>query len=108
MTNEIKTSSVEIANNIIKQIKSLDFWFLASIGYNSPAVVENGVVFKVRGSKVGYAYVKITLNAMDTYTVEVFKVRRVKWEIKHTELAKVEGLYWESLVDVLKSSVEGR
>lgn len=107
MSNTSATN-VEIANEIIRQIKAIQYFFLASIGFNSPAAVENGVTFKVNGRKVGYAYVEIKLNAMDTYDVRVFKVRRVKFDIKVTELGKSQDVYSDNLVSVLSSLVDGK
>ena len=98
----------DVANTIIKQIKATDFWFLARIGYNSPSYTKNSLTFKVRGAKVGYANVKITLNSMDTYDVEVFKVRRSKLDIKITTVYESsEGVYFDGLVQVLKYAVDG-
>jgi hypothetical protein len=104
MQNELvyKNPDEQVAKTIISQIKSIDFWFLASIGYNSPSFYKNSLSFKVNGSKVGHAWVKITLNSMDTYDIEVFKIRK----FKAIDLGKSEGVYSDMLVDVLKNLVE--
>lgn len=101
-------TSKNIAQTIIDQIKATDFWFLARVGYNSPSFLNNTLHFKVNGSKVGYAYVSITLNSMDTYDIQVFKIRRAKFDIKKTILGTSEGIYSDGLVQALNYLVEGK
>lgn len=102
------TANIEIANEILKQIRAMDFWFLAAIGYNSPIAIENGVRFKVNGAKVGYAYVEIKLNGLDLYDVRVFRVRRVKFDIKVTELGNAKDIYFDNLIEILSRLVDGK
>lgn len=103
MNTELYTDGSKVARTIISQIKEADYWFLARIGYNSPSFGKNSVSFKVNGSKVGHAWVKITLNSLDTYDIEVFKIRKFKL----VELGSANGIYCDMLVNSLKDLVEG-
>ncbi len=102
-----KTSD-EVARTILAQINASGYWTRARWGYNSPSYTENSLSFKVNGAKVGHAWVKITLTPMDVYTVEVFKVRRIKSApyVKRTELAMIENVYFDMLVSVVTSAID--
>jgi hypothetical protein len=101
-------SSMEVADTILAQIRAKDYWALGAWGAHTFMGDENSVTFQVRGAKSGHAYVKITLEPDDTYTVDVFKVRRVKTEIRRTEIGLVEDVYWDMLVPVIDGIMEGR
>lgn len=100
-------SNPEVANTILAQINHFDRWARARWGYNNPSYNSDSLTFKVNGTKVGYAYVKITLDPSDTYTVEVFKFRKVKFDYKRTDFAKIEGVYDDMLVQVIANAIDG-
>lgn len=108
MQNEILPSNKEVAQTILSQIKALDYWFLARIGFNSASYSNNSLNFKVNGSKVGRADVKITLNSMDTYDITVSKTRKSGFTYVTKELGKSEDIYCDGLVDSLNYLVEGK
>ncbi len=101
-------SNPEIANTILAQIKTLSPMALISWGYQAGSYSDNSITFKVKGRKSGFAWVNITLSGDDTYKVKVFKVRRVKWEIRETVVLEQSGIYFDSLVSVLDGAIEGR
>lgn len=72
-------TNVEIATEIINQIPRNARWELGAKGFMA---IDNGVVF--RTTNLGGVRVEITLNAMDTYDIEAYKVRGLD-KIKVTE-----------------------
>lgn len=97
-----------VAKEILNQIKSLSPWALMSWGYSQDTYSNNSISFKVNGKKVGHAYVKISLNFMDTYDIEVFKFRKSGFDMVKKELGKSEGIYCDQLVEVLDRHIEGK
>jgi hypothetical protein len=87
---------MEIAKTISSQI------FIGTkmeLGYHKALAGSNFLSFNTK-IKTGYSYkFKVTLNEMDTYTVELFKSRKFE-----TKLARnSEGVYAENLNEVLIS-----
>lgn len=101
-------SNPTVANTILAQIRSLSPWALGSWGYRPVSYSDNSITFKVNGRKCGHSWVKITLGSNDLYTVKIFKVRRVKFDIRETVVYEQDGIYWDSLVTVLDAEIEGR
>ncbi|MEB6550172.1 hypothetical protein MXL46_13840 [Heyndrickxia sporothermodurans] len=95
--------NTEIAKTILNQIRILDKFALMAWGTSEFVALQNGVQFKIRTPlyKRG-GRVKITLNSMDTYDIEVFKI--VKSEI--ITLKKSNDIYCDQLVEVLDSLIE--
>ena len=80
-----------IAVEILRQLGN--HTFLAMTGAKNLISHENGLSFRLSGSmtKDRINYVKITLNAMDTYDIEFGKV-----------ISRIEGIY----NDMLKKTIE--
>lgn len=76
-------SNVEIATEIMNQIPRSARW---ELGAKNFMAIDNGVVF--RTTNLGGARVEITLNAMDTYDVEAYKVRGLD-KVKVSEWSNV-------------------
>lgn len=91
-----------VAKTIFTQINSIDPQARARWGYNSPSCDSSSLTFKVKGSKVGYAYLKISLDPSDTYTIETFKVRKNQKK----PLQKIDGIYANDLVDTIDGMVD--
>lgn len=104
----IQKTDLTVAKTILAQINATDYWARARWGYNSPVASNDSLTFKVNGAKVGHAYVKVTLTPLDVYKVTVFKIRRCKFEIKNTVLGEMDGIYFDSLVRVITSLIDGR
>jgi len=82
---------MEIAQNILRQLGGNQF--LAMTGAYNLLDIGSGLSFKLKQRSVNY--VKITLNAMDTYDVLFAKINTKSWEVK--EVAQFEGLYADQL-----------
>lgn len=91
-------SNVEIANEILKQIggqRSLNLM----LGLKSINAVENGLSFSFKcKSKINY--VKITLNGLDLYDVEMGKIRAGIYKV----IRKEEDIYCDMLVDLIEET----
>ena len=112
--------SIETANTIKKQINGTDRWAFGAWGttdmYGIPASDENlgALVFKVSNNPKtkGRANVEITLEYNDLYTVRVYKLKNYTKAMKakvlageevnlEKEVERVEGVYFDQLVDVI-------
>lgn len=92
----------EIAKTIVGQLRALDKWAMASWGANQLLALEDGLQFKVRGSKIkAGGHVQIRLNAMDTYDVKLLRVRGTSVK----EVSRVDGVYVDQLVEVLDDMI---
>jgi len=56
----------------------------------------NGLSFRIRGSK-RVNYIKITLNGMDLYNIEMGKI----WGAKYTVVYEIEDVYNDMLHDII-------
>ena len=79
---------------IADQIGNKTFFML---GAKNLLAIEQGLSFRIRGSKA-VNYVKIVLNAMDTYDIEYGKVWGSNYKVKATE----EGIYCDMLHDSIE------
>ncbi|MED4285065.1 hypothetical protein P4679_24405 [Priestia megaterium] len=109
MNNTLENNDLEIAKEIRKQIMQLNFWALASWGATSVSehyrVVENGLAFKISTPRYQRGtWVKVVLNAMDTYNIEV--VRTIGTERKI--LSNLDDIYAEQLVEAVDSLIENK
>jgi hypothetical protein len=101
-------SNPGVAKTILNQIRTLDPSALMAYGYRACFYEDNSITFKVNGSKCKRAYVKISLNFMDTYDIEVFSFRKSGFDMVKKELGKSEGIYCDQLVEVLDRHIEGK
>lgn len=102
------THHVEIANEIRKQLEVLGGMAIWAWGANNWGAIDGkdknhgGLVFKVNGLK-HKGYIQIDLDFNDTYSVELFKIR--KHERK--TVAQFSEIYFDQLVPLLDPLVEG-
>ena len=84
-----------IATTILKQLGGNKFAVM--VGAKNIYTLERGVVFKFMRNKSGYNYLRIKLNAMDTYDLEFLKFREFK-EIKK----EFKNIYCDQLEEIFK------
>jgi hypothetical protein len=101
-------ADLTVAKTILAQIRALDPMALGAWGFRDAMGDANSVTFRVNGARSGHAYVKVTLEPDDTYTVDVFRIRRVKLDIRRIEIGLKEGVYDDMLVSIIDNLVEGR
>ena len=89
-------TNVEIANTIISQFGKT---FPMMVGIKSPVAIENGVQFGIAKATKGINKVVITLNGMDTYDVNFWKITNKVTK----EITSVEGVYNDQLNSVFES-----
>ena len=95
-------SNLETATIIRDQINAGDRRFFLCVAANKFLGGENMLQFNIgRNPKISNAKVRITLDPSDTYTVEIFKIR--KFEVK--TIVKIEDVYCDMLADVLNSEI---
>ena len=89
--------NVEIANEIIRQMGGNKL--VAMTGAKNFVAIDNGVTFKIGKNSKSVNFVKITLNAMDTYDVEYSRVakKRGSYEYVNTVKASEDGIYNDQL-----------
>jgi len=88
----------QIAQTIVKQLKTADAWAMASWGANELIALEDGLQFKVKGSNIkSGGRVQIRLNAADTYDIRLIRVRGSSVK----EVGSADGVYADQLVDIL-------
>ena len=92
-------SNQEIATTILNQLGGFGR-LNAMLGIKDLFAVENGVRFKikVRGAKANY--IKITLNSLDLYDVELGKL----WGSKYKVIKKAESIYADMLKDLIEDT----
>jgi hypothetical protein len=86
---------MSIAKTIQEQIGHKAFYMMGAKN-----LLDHGdaLSFRIRGSKA-VNYIKITLNAMDTYDLEFGKVWGMNYKVKST----FEGAYVDMLHDLIES-----
>jgi hypothetical protein len=85
-----------IAKNILEQLGGNKF--VVMTGAKNFVVIPNGLSFRIPRAGKGIQYVKIKLNAMDTYDVEFGKL--VKYEYKL--ISKYNGIYFDGLRELFE------
>lgn len=84
---------IQIAKTILMQLGGSNRLQMFTGAYNFVAV-PNGVSFRIKNRSVNY--VKIVLNAMDTYDIEFGLIRGVNYKI----VKELSGIYNDQLVEV--------
>jgi biotin operon repressor len=84
----------EVGQEILRQLGGGKF--IAMTGSKNFVGGENSLAFRVGRNDKGVNYVRITLDPLDTYTVEFLSLRGTKSTVK----SKVENVYVDSLRDV--------
>jgi len=96
------TKSYREGQTVIQQVNAMDFLAFARWGARDFVLIDDGVQFKVKGSKHrGKAIIKV--NPMDTYDIEIGRMdmRNLEWKSKRV----VEGIYVDNLISVLDSLI---
>ena len=118
-------NSSETASTIIHQIKSIDSVALMCWGSSDFTIVNGGeshlggLRFVVRNCRTfkGTAFVKVTLDFNDTYTVKLYKHKRLTKKLRtkfiddpdfkpadfENVIGEVSGVYNDMLVDIIDS-----
>lgn len=93
------TINKTVANEILGQLGGNKF--IAMTGAKNFYATNNGMGFKLPGTmtKNHINYIKITLNCMDTYDIEFFKIRAGVIKIIET----FEGAYNDMLQDLISN-----
>lgn len=87
----------QTATTILQQLGGINK-LNAMLGLKDVMVNGNGVSFKIKFAGAAANYVKIQLNGLDLYNVEIGKIRGMKYDIKNES----ENVY----VDQLKGLIE--
>lgn len=96
------TSTMNVAQNILSQIKALDPMALPAWGAKDLINMGDGLKFKTTGMTPYKGYVYVKYNAgKDLYDVQFFKLRKL--EVKMDKV--VEDVYAEDLVRVIDGFV---
>lgn len=88
-------TDMTIANEIARQIGNKALYML---GAQNLVAGNNYLAFRIRGSKK-INYIRITLNAMDTYDMELGKI----WGANHKVVATHNGIYNDMLHSIIES-----
>lgn len=101
--NELDSrKSKKEAETILGQLRELDKWALGSWAAREFVAIDNGLQFRVRGTKIKVGgRVQITLNKRDLYDIKLLMVRGVNVTTK----AEVADVFVDSLVDALDSII---
>lgn len=97
--NMTKTAAT-VAGVILSQIRATNRWALASWGCTGfgkcvPVAMDSGVMLGIGGGRK----VVITLEADDTYTIEIGRMVKLDWKVAR----RVEGVFADALVEVIDS-----
>ena len=89
----------QIANEILRQLGGNKF--IAMTGARNFYATENGIGFKVSATMTRNRinFVKVTLNALDTYDVEFVAIRGTKIKT----VAVLDGIYNDQLAEVFEA-----
>jgi len=89
-------NNTQIAETILQQLGGYNKLNMM-IGLKDVFTIENGLSFKIkmRGSKVNY--VKITLNSLDLYDIELGKLRAGKYKV----IKESNGVYSDMLKPII-------
>lgn len=91
-----------IAKEIVSQLRFLSKWAMASWGANQLVALEDGLQFKVKGSKIKVGgRVQIRLTSRDLYDIKLLRVRGA--DVK--EVATANDVYNDSLVEILDNMI---
>ncbi len=91
MNNEI-----QIAKEILSQLGGNKF--IAMTGSKNFAAIENGLTMKLAKNHSGGNYLRIKLDAMDTYTMEFIKVVKSSLNV----VKEYEGVYCDMLATIFE------
>ena len=95
-------TEAKIGETILKQIKALDKWALASWGAKNFMTFDKGIQFDVRGSKFKGRVLIHYDRGSDTYTIEMGKVtRKLDWK----QTAWIENVFAGDLVNILDQHI---
>lgn len=97
---------MEVGRTILEQIMCQDIDALTAWGAHKLMYINNGVSFCIHTPiyNEGNVYVKITLNSMDTYDIEVIKIIE---DTKET-LKTCKDIYWDMLIGSLDELIDDK
>ena len=87
---------MQIAKTILQQLGGNKF--IAMTGSKNFLAMENGIRMNLVPNRSGAKWLKIKLNAMDTYDIEFFSVKRGTSDI--VIKAKFKGIYCDQLQQI--------
>lgn len=95
-------TEASVGETILKQIKALDKWALASWGAKDFVKSKEGIQFDVRGSKFRGRVIIALDKRSDTYTISLGKItKNLNWK----EEAHIKNVFVEDLVNVLDQNI---
>jgi|TARA_R110002096_G_scaffold353324_1_gene546585 hypothetical protein len=90
--------SNQVATTILNQLGGRKF--LAFTGSKNLIAGENFLTMKLARNSSGANYLKISLNAMDTYEIEFISIRSGAMKTKH----EFNGIYNDQLVNIFETT----
>jgi len=84
----------EVARTIMGQLGNKTLKMLGAYQF---VALKNGVKFRIRGSRK-INLIKITLNPMDTYDIEFWRIRGTSFK----KVSEVKGIYFDQLHQVIE------
>lgn len=104
MRTEIeKQRDLDIAKVIMQQLGGVNR-LNVMVGLKDLMSVENGVSFKIKYKGAAANYVKIQLNGLDLYDVEIGKIRGTNYKV----ICKNENLYNDMLKGIIEETCKVR
>lgn len=91
----------KVSDIILKQIKALDRFALASWGAKDYVTTDVGIQFDVKGSKFRGKVIIALDKASDSYTIELGNIRKLQWKSKRT----IKSVFAGDLVNVLDQQI---
>lgn len=91
----------KISDTILKQIKALNKWALASWGAKNYVSTDNGIQFDVKGSKFRGRVIIVLDKGSDSYTIELGNIRKLQWKSKRT----IKLVFAGDLVNILDQQI---
>jgi hypothetical protein len=89
-----RARDMEIASEILRQVNALDFWARARWGVKEKIATTRGLRFNCNKR----IRISIVLDASDTYSIEIGRLKGKFSYVKHAELSDV---YAEDLVRII-------
>ena len=93
----------QIAQTILNQLGGISRLNIM-LGLKDLMTVKNGVSFKIKFAGAAANYVKIQLNGLDLYDVEIGKIRGLNYTVK----AKEGNVYFDGLKPLIENTCKVR
>lgn len=92
-------TSKEIANEILNQLSGYNR-LNTMIGLKDCMINGNGLSFKIKNSCAVANFVKIELNSLDLYDVEIGKIRGLNYKV----VKNLSGVYSDNLKGIIENN----